>query len=177
VAVVTVAAVVTLPKFLWGWQQPASQPVLLGSLRMLAFLTALAAWLYAVAVVKDRLAEERVASGTDALTGLLNRRGLFRGFDVEVERARRYGHPVAVVLFDLDHFKQVNDRLGHAAGDRLLRAVGEEVRRSLRPADLLGRWGGEEFLAILPETGLPEAVEVAERLRYVVSGLRSELGH
>lgn len=170
------AAVVAAPMAVGAWRDPHAQHVLLGFLRMEAFAVALAPWLYAIALVKDRLAEERVASGTDALTGLLNRRGLFRAFDVEAERARRYGHPMSLILFDLDHFKQINDRLGHASGDRVLRAVGEEIRRTLRPADVMGRWGGEEFVVLLPETGLSAAVDVAERLRYLVSGLRSEAG-
>lgn len=175
-ALLGAAFLVAAPKLAWGLSRPAWHPVLLGLARLLAFVVALAAWLYAVALVKDRLAEEQVASGTDALTGLLNRRGLFRAFDAEAERARRYGHPLAVILFDLDHFKQINDRLGHAVGDRVLRTVGEEVRRCLRPADVLGRWGGEEFVVVLPETALSGAVEVAERLRYLVSGLRSDAG-
>jgi two-component system cell cycle response regulator len=95
---------------------------------------------------------------------------------VEVERARRYGHPLAAILFDLDHFKEVNDHFGHAAGDRLLRAMAQEVRRALRPTDLLGRWGGEEFVVLLPETALQSAVDVAERLRYLVAGLPWETG-
>lgn len=170
------ATVVALPMAASALRNPQAQFVLLGFLRMEAFLVALAAWLYAIALVKDHLAEERVTSGTDALTGLLNRRGLFRAFDVEAERARRYGHPMALILFDLDHFKQINDRFGHASGDRVLRTVGEEIRRTLRPTDLMGRWGGEEFLILLPETELGPAVDVAERLRYLISGIRSEAG-
>ncbi len=170
------AAVVGLPKVASGVGDPRWLPVVVALLRMEAFVAALAAWLYAIALVKDRLAEETAASGTDALTGLLNRRGLYRAFDGEAERARRYGSALAVILFDLDHFKQINDRHGHAAGDRVLRMVGEEVRRALRPADCVGRWGGEEFVVLLPQTVLAGAVEVAERLRYLVSGLRSEAG-
>jgi diguanylate cyclase (GGDEF)-like protein len=170
------AALLAVPAVVGAWGKPESLPLVLSFLRLEAFVVALAVWLYAVALVKDRLAEERVASGTDALTGLLNRRGLYRAFDVEVERARRYGHPLAAILFDLDHFKEVNDHFGHAAGDRLLRAMAQEVRRALRPTDLLGRWGGEEFVVLLPETALQSAVDVAERLRYLVAGLPWETG-
>ncbi len=174
--VIGAATVVAVPLAGSALRHPQAQYVLLAFLRMEAFVVALAVWLYAIALTKDLLAEERVASGTDALTGLLNRRGLFRAFDVEAERARRYGHAMGLILFDLDHFKQINDRFGHACGDRVLRRVAEEIRRTLRPTDILGRWGGEEFLLLLPEVELGSAVDVAERLRYLISGLASEAG-
>jgi diguanylate cyclase (GGDEF)-like protein len=110
----------------------------------------------------------RWLSDTDALTGLLNRRALHRQLRAEVKRARREQSTVALVLLDLDHFKQVNDRYGHPAGDRVLRRVGRCARRLARASDAIGRVGGEEFLAVLPATSLYEGWRFAERLRRTV---------
>ncbi len=102
---------------------------------------------------------------TDALTGALNRRGLMATLEHEIGRARRYGHPLSVVLFDVDHFKRINDTRGHLAGDAVLAGLAWLIRRSLRSHDELGRYGGEELLLVLPETDLGRAHSVAERLR------------
>ncbi|WP_239988556.1 sensor domain-containing diguanylate cyclase [Paramagnetospirillum kuznetsovii] len=107
----------------------------------------------------------------DDLTGTLNRRAFFSAAELEIERAARYGGLVSVVMFDIDHFKQVNDRHGHAVGDQALRSAAAALRANLREIDILGRLGGEEFAALLPETGLDGAVEVAERLRAAVASI------
>jgi len=104
-------------------------------------------------------------SVTDALTGLANRRRFDQELSDELRRARRYGKPLALILFDLDHFKVFNDRYGHPAGDLVLKTVAEILRQSSRETDLAVRSGGEEFALILPETDVSEAVRVAERVR------------
>lgn len=105
----------------------------------------------------------------DSLTQVLNRRRFLELAAVEVSRARRYGRPLSVMLFDLDHFKAVNDAYGHAAGDEALRTVVAAARGALRSADVLARYGGEEFAVLLPETDQDGAVRVAERLRESVA--------
>ncbi|MDZ5455161.1 GGDEF domain-containing protein [Azohydromonas lata] len=101
---------------------------------------------------------------TDALTGALNRHGLLPQLERELARARR-GQPLSVVLCDLDHFKKINDQHGHDVGDTVLKRFVARARAGLRRSDLLGRWGGEEFLFVLPDTAAAEAVRVAERVR------------
>ncbi len=101
----------------------------------------------------------------DFLTQSYNRRHLQTTLNRAMDRARRYGRNVSVLLFDLDHFKHVNDQYGHAAGDQVLRDVSEIVRQCIRLSDEFGRWGGEEFLIIAFETDLEQAQRLAERLR------------
>ncbi len=115
-------------------------------------------------------------SQTDALTGLHNRYYFDRRIEHEVERARRYGSPLAVVMIDIDHFKRVNDGHGHPFGDLVLRGVAQALKRVLRNVDSLARYGGEEFVAVLPETPRSEALAVAERLRQAVEAERFESG-
>ena len=106
---------------------------------------------------------------TDSLTGLRNRRALEEVAGVEAKRAARTASPLAVIVCDVDHFKQINDRHGHDTGDRVIRAVGELLRAVARESDAIGRWGGEEFLAILPETDIDAAAVLAHRMRKVVA--------
>ncbi|MBX6378244.1 MAG: GGDEF domain-containing protein [Clostridia bacterium] len=101
----------------------------------------------------------------DSLTGLYNRRYMEQYLGREIERARRYGHEVAVIVMDVDDFKGYNDTHGHLAGDDLLRQYGEVLAQALRQPDVVARWGGEEFVAVLPETGSEGALRTAERLR------------
>ena len=113
--------------------------------------------------------ESRRQATVDALTGMFNRRAFIEGATREVARADHCVMPLSLVLFDLDHFKQVNDQRGHASGDRVLHAVGRLVQGSLRPADLCARWGGEEFVLLLPQTCAAQAKEIAERLRAAIA--------
>ncbi len=101
----------------------------------------------------------------DKLTGVLNRRGFEERAAIEVERARREGHPVAAATFDIDFFKRVNDEWGHETGDHVLEALGEVLRSETRAVDIVARYGGEEFVTLLPDCGLDEAERYAERVR------------
>jgi len=101
----------------------------------------------------------------DALTGLENRRVFEERIGSMVESARRHGHPITLACMDLDHFKQINDTMGHAEGDRVLRRVARLLSTMVRNSDLLVRMGGDEFLLVLPETDLSSAAVLAERLR------------
>ena len=108
-------------------------------------------------------------SRIDPLTGLHNRRHMEEHLAIAVSAARRHRQPLSVLFLDIDGFKHINDELGYDSGDEVLRAVGERMRRALRAEDLVGRWGGEEFVAVLPTTNLPGAVVVAERVRAAVA--------
>jgi diguanylate cyclase (GGDEF)-like protein len=105
------------------------------------------------------------ASNRDALTGLYNRRYLVQSLETECARMRRYGGCLSFVLFDLDHFKAVNDTYGHLAGDEVLRVTAAQIAPRLRAVDVVGRYGGEEFGVVLPATNLVGAEVVAERIR------------
>ena len=107
---------------------------------------------------------------TDELTGLYNRRYVFAHFNELLARSPEGGGEVAVMLFDIDHFKQVNDSYGHPAGDDVLRELADRAVRQVRSVDLIGRLGGEEFVVVMPETSLAGAVTVAERFRAAVAG-------
>ncbi|GAB3269570.1 sensor domain-containing diguanylate cyclase [Parahaliea aestuarii] len=113
-----------------------------------------------------------VAAREDPLTGLLNRRGLLDIAAAEVQRFQRTGRTFSVMLVDLDHFKQFNDRHGHACGDFVLQEVAGLLCQRLRDMDTLARWGGEEFILIVPETSGPGAAALAENLRSCVAGHR-----
>jgi diguanylate cyclase (GGDEF)-like protein len=106
---------------------------------------------------------------TDALTGAYNRKGLEEVLQQALDDWREHRHPLGLVLIDIDHFKTVNDTYGHQAGDRVLSRLAELVRNHVRGQDLLGRWGGEEFLLVCRDTGLAQALAIAEKLRALVA--------
>ena len=116
--------------------------------------------------------EQHRDARTDALTGLANRRSIDERGRIELKMARRTRTPVSVLLCDLDHFKSINDRYGHEVGDAALVGTAEVLRNALRESDALGRWGGEEFIAVLPATAERGAVEVAERMRQSIAAKR-----
>ncbi|MDR3428831.1 MULTISPECIES: sensor domain-containing diguanylate cyclase [Silvimonas] len=120
----------------------------------------------ALAQANERLKE---LATTDELTGAPNRREWQRRCAQAVLLARRQDTPLSILLLDLDHFKQVNDTYGHLIGDLMLRAVTHACRESLRASDSFGRWGGEEFVVVLPDTPLGDAQQVAEKLRLAIS--------
>lgn len=117
----------------------------------------------------------RLAS-TDALTGLANRRYFLEQMEIALARFRRHGTPTALIMMDLDHFKQVNDSYGHAGGDEALRHFSTLVRATSRKVDLPGRLGGEEFAILMPDTGPTGAMDYAERLRRVLESSPARLG-
>jgi diguanylate cyclase (GGDEF)-like protein len=104
-------------------------------------------------------------ANTDSLTGLFNRRKGREIIEREIGRAMRYNRPLSIVMLDLDHFKDINDRNGHLAGDRVLRSVAQTLQDQMRNTDILMRWGGEEFIVVSVETDEAEARRLAERLR------------
>lgn len=109
---------------------------------------------------------------TDELSGYYNRRHFYKLVDLELARSRRYNHPVSLLMIDLDHFKEINDRYGHATGDQVLKNICNQISLAVRESDTLGRYGGEEFVLLLPETSLDKAVEVAERLCRMIEAYR-----
>ncbi len=115
-------------------------------------------------VVSDKERLETLAA-TDALTGCQNRRALLEAVEREVDRARRYNLVLAILMIDIDHFKRINDTLGHLVGDIVLRQLGEMLRRDARSVDAVARYGGEEFVVLLPETAAHGAMIFADRMR------------
>ncbi len=105
----------------------------------------------------------------DALTGVLSRRAILNAFDMEIERAQRFGNALACLMLDLDHFKAFNDAHGHQFGDKILHRIAQVISGHCRTIDHLGRYGGEEFLVILPETRIDGATKFAERVRSAVA--------
>lgn len=133
---------------------------------MVALAVAMPLYITIFAVRRWREANQRLKlANTDSLTDLFNRRKGWRSLLMEVDRAKRYNRPLSVIMFDIDHFKSVNDRFGHAGGDLILNEVAQLVQNGLRNTDILARWGGEEFIIISTETSLPNAAIAAERLR------------
>jgi diguanylate cyclase (GGDEF)-like protein len=117
---------------------------------------------------RQREAAERLAR-TDALTGLANRRAIDEVLGREVQRAQRYGTSLTLILTDLDYFKSINDTYGHHVGDQVLASFARVLGDSVREVDMAGRWGGEEFIVLMPGIGLVEALQAAERMRLAVA--------
>lgn len=127
----------------------------------------------AIALENARLYNEVQQLATiDELTGVFNRRGLFQLAHREVQRALRYHRPLAAMMLDIDRFKSLNDMYGHLVGDRVLQSLADRCRENLRTLDIVGRYGGEEFFFLLPETAVEDALAVAERLRRAIAEMR-----
>jgi diguanylate cyclase (GGDEF)-like protein len=116
-------------------------------------------------MLKEALAFLEEASNKDGLTDIYNRRFLDENLDKEFNRAKRYDGKLSIILLDLDYFKKINDEHGHLTGDEVLRQVAHRINTCLRNPDIVGRYGGEEFLVMLPETDIDGAFQLAERLR------------
>lgn len=129
------------------------------------------AWTVALWIARERARHERglyAAARRDALTGLRNRFALEESIPQEEARAQRYGHPVGVMMIDVNHFREVNDRFGHQMGDKVLQGVADVLRKSVRETDIVFRYGGDEFLVLLPET-LGETEVVRQRIQEEVA--------
>jgi diguanylate cyclase (GGDEF)-like protein len=148
------------------WLVPASMLVLTAAL--------LVAFAVLLAVLRRALDREKEFARTDPLTGVSNRRHFVDLAAADLALARRYQRPLTVAYIDLDNFKEVNDRLGHRAGDELLNTVARTIRRRLRVTDAVGRLGGDEFAICLPETGADAATKVLGKLREDVAAALPE---
>ncbi|HKJ39125.1 MAG TPA: GGDEF domain-containing protein [Anaerolineales bacterium] len=124
--------------------------------------------------IKAILAQAHEIANTDVLTFLPNRRKIIVDLQEEVIRSNRYGTPLSISLLDLDHFKNINDTYGHTTGDEALRSVSARLREQIRHPDTIGRYGGEEFLIVLPSSEIKAAAEQAERLCQTVRTLQIE---
>lgn len=121
---------------------------------------------------KNKILEEMVIR--DSLTNLYNHKYIYDVLDREVKRAKRYNMPLTVAMFDIDHFKRINDIYGHLYGDEVLKAIAKIIKESVREVDVAGRCGGEEFVIILPETNKGNGILVAERIRRKIENLKWE---
>ncbi len=128
--------------------------------------------------ISDRKALQNqleLLASTDPLTGVCNRRRFFHNAEAELYRARRYDRPLVAALIDIDHFKRINDTHGHAAGDECLKALAHALANRLRRSDLFARFGGEEFVLLLPETQLGDGLRLCERLRQMIETLKIQI--
>ena len=126
---------------------------------------------YVMDITQRKLAEDELylLATTDSLTGIANRREFSTILAREVELAKRYGTPVSLAMYDLDYFKLVNDTFGHDAGDHVLQAVTSLVKENIRAPDIVARWGGEEFMLLMPQSDMGAASNVAEKLRLAIA--------
>jgi len=145
------------------WQKHSSESVALywNDLSILIFFLLVT---YIIASLKSAFEREKLAAGTDALTGVANRRHFYDLADSEINRLKRYGHPFTVCYIDIDNFKQINDTFGHGEGDNLLRLIAESIISNMRRTDVVGRLGGDEFALLMPETGADVALNVVGKV-------------
>ncbi len=126
-----------------------------------------------MAIIRSRIEKSREFNNLiyhDKLTGLLNRGGIDKRLEEEINRGRRYNNSFSIAMMDIDHFKKVNDTYGHQAGDIVLRNVSESIAKNMRDSDYAGRYGGEEFLIVMPHTDKKQAFTAAERIRKALEG-------
>jgi diguanylate cyclase (GGDEF)-like protein len=154
-----------------GVPEPGATVIVWNGVMLLGSALALVLTLSAL---KGRLEAEELLARTDSLTRIANRRAFFEAAAMELERARRHGRPLTVAYLDLDDFKHVNDRLGHAQGDALLMLVGQTLRGATRAIDAVARLGGDEFGLILPETDAATAEAILSRLRNALQAATAE---
>ena len=128
-------------------------------------------WNHLKAVEDERLELERMAM-FDSLTELLSRRALLEQMEIEIMRSHRYGRHLSMLMLDIDRFKRVNDKHGHVVGDAVIRAISATIKEQIRGSDFAGRYGGEEFIVLLPETPLKKAAVLAEKLRKSIEKLK-----
>ncbi len=164
-AVVSVAGLAVAPPGASAREQLPPLPV------MLLDLTSALATTMAFTLTQFERMQQRIEklSVTDPLTGAYNRRGFLHQLDIQSAAARRTGAPLSLAILDLDHFKRINDALGHERGDAVLVGFVKRVQAGIRGTDVLGRWGGEEFVLLMPHTSPEDALRVTERLRQAVA--------
>lgn len=126
--------------------------------------------------LREANARNRLLSITDPLTGAFNRRYLMEQLPRELQRGRRYGYPLSLAMCDIDHFKAINDALGHSAGDQVLQQFVGRIQESIRSSDWIARCGGEEFVVLLPETDFAGAMVAAEKIRVLIGSTPLEAG-
>ena len=122
--------------------------------------------------LRDRLSQEHAQAILDKLTGIYNRVAYEERIEQEYLRWKRYKKPLVFLVFDIDHFKSINDNYGHKAGDKALRLIAQTLQKNLRSTDFLARYGGEEFVALMPETELADAMKVANKLREAIAAVK-----
>jgi diguanylate cyclase (GGDEF)-like protein/hemerythrin-like metal-binding protein/PAS domain S-box-containing protein len=153
-------------------QQPAGHPADPADARDLSIRQLLASEKELASLALDLLARNEALkdlSVTDEMTGIYNRHYLDRRIQEEIERADRYGSALGLIIVDLDHFKDINDTWGHDAGDNVLVSLTDIIKRNIRKPDILARWGGEEFVLLVPQTDLAGTIALAEKLRDAIS--------
>lgn len=155
-----------LDRTLWNSLQSSINGMyFLFTTQLITFIIAIISLLFAFYYTSQRYLAERKNSLVDSLTNLYNRKAVFFELKRELKKSERFNHPTSVAMLDIDFFKKYNDRNGHVAGDRLLRRFGRILKKETREYDIVGRFGGEEFIIVFPETDLKTASEVAERIR------------
>ena len=156
---------------------PLNKDLVAGEIFFLTALFMLLVVRFAYQTIHDimRLDELKQLANTDELTGMFSRRAILELLDDEFGKAKRFGFPLSVAMVDLDHFKKINDTYSHIAGDVVLREVARVLQTRLRKFDVLGRYGGDEFLCVLPGTGATGAVSTGERVRVRVNEVRFKI--
>ena len=142
-----------------------SEAAFLYSAQLITFLIALFSLLTAFWYTTQRYLVEKRNSLIDPLTNIYNRKAVFFALKRELQKSERFGHPTSIAIIDIDYFKKYNDSNGHVAGDNVLKRFGKIMADSVRKYDVYGRYGGEEFIIVFPETNIKEASKICERVR------------